>query len=36
MVKTKILQLPLMDDGYVKHALSLSYEYYGAVMAAGR
>ena len=33
--KAKILQLPLTQDGYVRHSLSLSYEYYGALMAGG-
>lgn len=36
IAKDKILHLPLLEDGYLKHTLSLSYDYYGAVMAGAR
>ena len=34
--KAKILQLPVTDDGYLKHTLAMSDEYYRAVMVGGR
>ncbi len=32
----RVLQLPLAEDGYLRHTMELSLQYYKAVMAAGR